>query len=272
MPALGTLKTNHDGFVSLYDTPFLVNYELDLWGKYRSVYQSSLRNVEAQEQAYRSALLTLTTDLASSYFNVRTLDMTSDFLAATLENRRKNLELSQSRFDKGLIGYIDVTNDQVALTNAEADYDESIRLRNLQENRIAALIGIPASVFHLEHMPLEDQPPAIPAGIPSTVLLRRPDVIQAERQMASEHALIGAAYASFSSLSLTGALGFLSLDVQQLFRYMTRYWEVGASGNQTIFDGWRKYENYEASWARFRRRIISINSRFSQHSGKWKMP
>lgn len=252
-PSLAKLPKHNHFEPFFYDLPLLVNYEVDLWGKYRNAYDAALRNVEAQRQAYLTALLTLTSELANSYFNARTLDTVIDYLEGILETRRKNLKLSQSRFEKGLINYITVTNDQVSLTNTEADYYEAVELRGLQENMIAALIGIPASDFYLAHMPLKDPPPVIPAGIPSTVLLRRPDIAQAERTMASENALIGVAFASFfPSLDLTGAFGFFSLDLQHFFKFMARYWDVGASSDQTIFDGLRKYENYEASWARFR--------------------
>lgn len=253
LPFLANFPKHHHFEPSLYNLPLMVNYEVDLWGKYRSIYDSALRNVEAQQQAYQTAMLTLTSELASTYFNARTLDATIDYLTAILETRRKNLKLSQSRFEKGLINYLYVTNDQVSFSNAESDYYAALGLRGLQENMIAALIGIPASDFHLEPMPLKDPPPVIPAGVPSTILLRRPDIAQAERTMASEHSLIGAAYASFfPSLDLTGALGFLSLDFPQFFKFMARYWDVGAAVDQTVFDGLRKYENYEATWARFR--------------------
>ncbi len=252
-PLLNNLPRRNHFDPSFYNLPLFVNYELDLWGKYRSAYDSALRNVEAQQQAYQTALLTLTSDLASSYYNARSLDAVIDYLAAMLETYRKNLELDQSRFEKGLITYLNVINDQVALTNAESEYYDALRSRGLQENMIAALIGIPASDFCLAHMPLKDSPPIIPTGIPSTMLLRRPDVAQAERERASDHALIGVAYASFfPSLDLTGTVGFISLDLQDFVKVMARYGGLGASVNQTVFDGLRKYENYEAAWARFK--------------------
>ena len=194
-----------------YSLPFTVNYELDLWGKLRSQYESALFNAEAQVWAYYTSLLTLTTDLANSYFILRSLDSQIDLLEKTVKDRRTNLALNQSRYSKGLGNLVDVTQAQLDLKNTESTYIDTVRQRNVQENVIATLIGIPASDFTLEHSPLRDDPPAIPAGIPSEVMLQRPDIAQAERAMASEHKLINSAYASlYPSLSLTATYGYLS--------------------------------------------------------------
>ena len=105
-----------------------------------------------------------------------------------------------------------------------------MRQRALLEDAIATLMGIPASEFSLEHNPLKGLPPAIPAGIPSEVIIQRPDIAEAERKAASEHALIGVAYANFfPSLTLTGALGFLSPDLKDFLTWKSRVWTLGAS-------------------------------------------
>lgn len=235
-----------------YLLPLDLNYEVDLWGKLRDQYDSALFNAEAQAQAYYSTLLTLTADLASAYFQLRMFDAQEVLLRANIETRKKNLDLTQNRFNKGLVTYLDVTQAQTDLATVEASYYEVLRLRNLAEDQIAVLAGQLPSVFTLESNPLEGSPPIIPPGIPSTMLLQRPDIAQAERNMASQHALVDAAYASFfPSLSLTGALGYSSPDLSHFLKWISRYWLIGVNSSQMVFDGGRDCYNLEASWARF---------------------
>lgn len=235
-----------------YLLPLNLNYELDLWGKLRDNYDAAAFHADAETEAYFSSMLSLTADLASTYFQMRTLDATIDFLIANIETRQKNYDLTQARFDKGLVTYLDVTQAQVDLATVRSNYHDAIRLRRLSENQIAVLTGQLASDFCLEHNPLNGMPPAIPAGIPSTILLQRPDIAQAEREMASQHALVNSAYASFfPSISLTGALGYLSPDASQFTKWISRFWMMGANGSQMVFDGGRDCCTLKAAWARF---------------------
>lgn len=127
------------------------------------------------------------------------------------------------------------------------------RQRTLLENMLATLIGMPASQFCIVNNPLLQIPPQIPAGVPTDILLRRPDLAKAERAAASEHALIGAAYASFfPSLSLSGTLGFLSPDLKNFMKWRSRFWQMAANSNETVFDGGKNCGNLEAAWARFK--------------------
>lgn len=235
-----------------YNLPLNMIYELDIWGKYQSRYESAFRNTQAKIEAYHTSLLTLTSNLASSYFTLRFLDTTSNILKETIATRKKNYDLAKNRFDKGLINYSDVASAALELSNTEASYFDSLRQRGIQENIIATLLGTPAPSFCLEYMPLSDLPPEIPAGIPASILKQRPDIAQAERNMASRHALIGAAYASFfPSIELTGTLGFSSPDFKQFLTWKSRLWAMGVNIAQTVFDGGRKCSELEEAWARF---------------------
>lgn len=232
--------------------PLDMSYEVDLWGKLRSQYEGASFHAEAEEDAYYNVMLTLTADLAAAYFNLRGYDAEIDLYEATIKTRLKNLSITQNRFDKGLVTYLDVAQATADLANARAAYEDAIRLRNLAENQIAVLTGAFASDFCVEHRPLRDSPPPIPAGIPSDVLLRRPDIAANERAMAEQNALIGAAYANFfPSLTLTGSLGFSSPDLRQFLKWISRYWAIAVNGSQMVFDGWRDDYNLEAAWARF---------------------
>lgn len=236
-----------------YILPLTVSYELDLWGKLQSRYDSALLNVEAQQEAFRTVLLTLTTDLASSYFLVRTLNSQIDILLNTIKAYQKAFDLNQDRFDKGVGNYIDVSSAALELSNAEALYQDALRQKALQEDRIALLVGFAPAQFDVEAASLYEPPPVIPPSLPSEVLIQRPDLSQAERTMASEHALIGAAYASFfPSFSLTGTLGFSSPDLKDFLTWKSRFWSMGANIGQNIFDGGRNLSNLELAWAHFR--------------------
>lgn len=236
-----------------YTMPFDLNYQVDLWGKIRGQYESAFLTLEAQEGALLTAMLTLTTDLAGYYFQLRTLDAQIDYYQSSIDTLQKNLSLNQSRFNQGLATYIDVTEASLLVTNMESDSYEAIRQRTLLENAIAVLIGQPSSVFYLSHRPLQSLPPTIPAGLPSDILLQRPDLLQAERTLASQHALIGVAYASFlPSLSLTGTLGYSSPDLKDFLQWKSRYWLMGANIGQTIFDAGRNCSNLDAAWAGYR--------------------
>lgn len=235
-----------------YSFPINMIYELDLWGQIRSVWDSALYTVQAREEAARSLLLSLTADLASYYFNLRTMDSDILMLLEMIESRKASLSLVEKRNSSGLVNELDVARAKLQLSNVEAEYHDAVRQRKLFENSIATLIGVTASDFTLPQLPLEVDPPTIPAGIPSQILLRRPDIAEAERSMASAHALIGAAYASyFPFINLTGALGFSSPDLKHFFSWSSRLWSLGATAAQILFDAGRTNCTVEATWTRF---------------------
>lgn len=232
--------------------PLDLSYQLDLWGAYRGQYQSSVYHAEAVADAYYVALLTITADLAKAYFQMRAMDAQIDLLEATKKVRQAAFEVNEARWKAGLVNYTDVSRAALEFTNAEAKLFEALRLRNIQENQIALLTGNIASNFELPAQPLLNPPPKVPANIPSAVLLNRPDVAQAEREMASKHAMIGVAYAAFfPQISLTGALGFASPDLKNFLTWKSRLWALGAAAAQTIFDGGRNISNLDVSYAQF---------------------
>lgn len=246
-----------------YSLPLDLSYQIDLWGKLRGQYESAFFNAEAQEAAFYTVMLTLTTDLASAYFQMRTLDAQIKLYRETLEARRNSLALNESRYKKGLANYIDVTNASVQLTNVEADYYEAIRQRVIQENTIALLMGTSPSELCLAPSPLDLFPPQIPAGIPSDVLLQRPDIAEAERTMAAQHALIGVAYASFfPSLTLSSTLGLSagsfkisSRALNELITWQSRLWAIAANVTQSILDGGRNCANLAGAKSAFRESV-----------------
>lgn len=252
IPGLATGPTVFRFHQFQYVLPFDMSYEIDLWGKLRSQYESAYRNAQAQEEAYNTTLLTLTADLAIDYFQLQSLDAQIDLYKKTIDSLQTDYNLTNSRFNKGIVAYLDVTNSLTQLRNAQSAYEDLIRQRAVQENAIAVLVGTLPSEFSLEHMPLAGTPPIIPAGVPSAIIIKRPDIAEAERQMASQHALINVAYANFlPSLTLTGTLGFLSPDLKHFLTWKSRYWLMGANSSQMVFDGGRDEATLAATWAQF---------------------
>lgn len=239
-----------------YMLPLDLSYQLDLWGTFLGQYKSAVFTAQAQAEAYRVAILTLTSDLATAYFQLRSLDAQVDLLETTIRVRKDAYEVNKARWDGGLVNFTDVSRAALEYTNAKAQYDDARRLRNIQENQIATLMGIPASLFDLPHVALKEPPPEVPAGLPSMVLLRRPDIAQAEREMASQHALIGVAYAAFlPQITLTGTLGFQSPDLKNFLSWKSRLWAIGVGIAQSVFDGGRNLSNLDATWAQYRETV-----------------
>lgn len=235
-----------------YWLPLNLSYEVDLWGMIRDQYYSAIYNYEALEQQYLSALLILTSDVASTYFQIRALDTLTDLYKETIVTRKKAYQINLDRYKYKIIDNLAVAQSGLDLSNVESLYSDTIRQRELEVDALATLLGIPASEFCIEPMSLLDLPPVVPAGIPSDVLLQRPDIAEAERTMASEHALIDSAVANFfPSVVLTGGLGYESPDLKNFLQWISRYWQLGANINQTFFDGGRKASQLELAWANF---------------------
>ena len=236
-----------------YTLPLNMSYELDLWGKIRSEVDAAKFNLQAEEEDFFNTLLTLTTDVATNYFLMRSLDTEITVLEESARVQKNSYDLTLSRYEKGLVNYLDVTESLATLAQTEANLDDTMRQRTLQENAIAVLLGLNASCFHLDRDPLISLPPPVPVGLPCSVLLRRPDLRKLERDAAADHALINIVYASFfPSFSLTGALGFQSPDFRDFLSWQSRLWSIGANAMQVIFDGGRRCSALELAYANFR--------------------
>jgi len=235
-----------------YLLPLTMNYEIDLWGKLRGQYESAVFTAEAQVEAYKTAQLTLTTEIASVYFQLRTLDLEIIILEKSLGLFQQVLQLSQSRYQQGLTTALDLASAEYNFANAEEAHLEAQRQRSLLENMMATLIGKPASLVNICSNPLQGDPPILPMGTPCSILLQRPDLAQAERTAAAEQRRIGVAYASFfPSLSFTGAIGYSSPDIKQFLTWPSRYWAIAADSTQSIFDAGKNLSNLDYAWARF---------------------
>ena len=237
-----------------YAFPNLFSYELDIFGKYKTNSKGALLNADSKEEEMRSILLTLTTDLASYYFNIQALDILRSILESESVILKSKLELEELKFQKGLSNLITVSEIETQLYLIQSGVDQNLKQRKLFENSIATLIGKPACTFLLkEELNLPDEVPCISSVIPSKVIMQRPDVASAEKFMESKYYLSRSAYLSFfPDFNITTALGYASYQLKNFLNLKAFLWQAGANLAQTIFDGKKKASEYNASLARFK--------------------
>ncbi|HLB53132.1 MAG TPA: efflux transporter outer membrane subunit [Chlamydiales bacterium] len=248
-PSLKTITRVRE---QLYSLPATMWYEVDLWGKYRGTYQAAKIYAESLEEAVQALYISVTTNVAGNYFNLRALDAQIALLDKTLIIEKEKVRLTRLRFEKGLVPAVDLYHVEEELANLEAEYEESVRQRIPFIDALAVLVGENASLWCFSVLPLEKEPPPIPAGLPSELLMRRPDVAQAEKAMASIHSLIGVAYATyFPNIKLTSTLGFLSPEFSRWMTWSGRLWQIGSNITQVLFNVGRNSSYVAAARAKF---------------------
>jgi multidrug efflux system outer membrane protein len=247
-----------------FRVPFDLTYELDLWGRVRRSFEGANLDAQARLAAFENTLLVLKADVAQNYFALRALDTERAILRNTLGLRRDALELVNARFRGGAASELDVSRAETELNSTEAELIEADRRRAEIEHALAVLIGEPASEFAMKELPLDANtlPPVIPAGLPSDLLERRPDIAEAERNLAAANARIGVAKAAFFPVvRLTGIAGFESMDVDTLFNWQSRVWSIGPSIRLPIFQGGRNRANLKRSQAVFEENVATYRQR-----------
>lgn len=236
-----------------YALPFNFQYEVDLWSRLHNIYYGSVYRAQAAEEDYYNVLLSLTAEVASSYFQMRDYDFQGKILDDSIRSRQISYEINRDRFNAGLLNYVDVSRAKVQVENAKSDRINVGRLRETQVNLIATLVGVPSSTFSLDYHPVELPPPKIPTGLPSELLCRRPDILEAERLLAAAYTDIGVAYSGFfPSLNLNASIGLESPVTSILLNWKSRMWEIGANIVQLIFDAGRTQATVDLAIARFR--------------------
>jgi len=250
---------------SHFRLPLDASYEIDIWGRVRRAVEAADARLDASTDEYFTVLLTLQADIAQNYFALRSLDAERDVLRRAIGIRRQALELIRVRYEGGIGTALDVTRAQTEVASAESESIGVSRRRAEIEHAIAVLAGRAPAEFALAENPLNLAPPAIPAGLPSQLLVRRPDVAQAERLLAARNAEIGVARAAyFPSIRLTGALGFDSAELGDLVKSGSGAGSLGVGVSLPVFDGGRIKGNverakaaYEENLAQYRSRVLS---------------
>ncbi len=231
-------------------------YEVDLFGRVEAGIDAATADAQRSAALYESVKLALQADVAQTYFNLRRLDAELELYRRTVTLRRETLALVQQRYEAGDIDELDVARSRSALSAAESQELAIERQRSLNEHALATLLGTTPSAFSLAAQPLEHMPVSIPAGLPSSLLERRPDIAAAERAMAAANARVGAARAAFfPRLTLTGALGYESSELGNLLQWSSRTFLlgplIGTALTLPIFDGGRRTADVERARARY---------------------
>ncbi|WP_231755482.1 efflux transporter outer membrane subunit [Bordetella sp. N] len=215
-----------------------VTWEADLWGSIRRNVEASQASAQASGADLAAARLSAQSTLAQDYFQLRILDEQKRLLEETVAAYERSLTLTQNRFNVGVAGKGDVSISQTQLENTRANLVDLEWQRGQYEHAIAVLLGVAPSAFTLPLQPFKQQVPAIPVGLPSQLLERRPDVAGAERRTAQANAQIGVAVAAwFPDLTLSASGGFRSGEFAQWLTAPARYWSIGPALAATLFDG-----------------------------------
>ena len=251
-------------FNSATVVPFDLSYEVDIWGKIRRAFEASGDQAQASLADYENVLLGLKSDVATNYYALRTADSEIDVQNRSIQYYQQNLNLTTSRFQGGISTQLDVDQAQATVAATQAQLATFKQNRAQLEHAIAVLVGVPPESFSLPFNPLNTRLPAIPAGLPSDLLERRPDVAAAERRVAAQNAEIGVAISAyFPSLHLTGQTGFDSGDLGMLFNWESRIWSYGPNIQFPIFEGGQISANikqqkasYEENVANYRQSVL----------------
>ncbi len=245
--------------------PFDLSYEIDLWGRIRRTVASAREQFQASAADLENVRLSLHAELATDYFEARSLDAQKQLLADTDVAYQKALQLTTNRFEGGLASKAEVAQAQTQLNTTQAQEIDVTVARAQYEHAIAVLSGRPPEGFKLEIAPLKQAPPPVPLGVPSQLLERRPDIAAAERTMAAANEQIGIARtAFFPQLLLSASGGFEGSSIVNWFAWPSRFWAVGPQMLQTVFDAGRRRAQvesaeatYEADIATYRQTALS---------------
>ena len=234
-------------------------WNLDFWGKYRRATEAARANLLASEWARKQVIATLVANVAAGYFQLRQLDLQLEISQRTLTSRRDSLQLTQTLEQHGIQSLLDVRQAEQLVYTAAAEVPDLERQIAQREDAISILLGnSPGDVPR--GLKLTEQPhaPEVPAGLPSSLLARRPDIAQAEQILIAANAQIGVARAAyFPQISLTGNAGFESTALTNLFTGAAGLWSLGGSFTQPIFQGGRLKSNVRLAEAQQQQAVLA---------------
>jgi NodT family efflux transporter outer membrane factor (OMF) lipoprotein len=250
---------------SSFQIPFSVNYEVDLFGRYRKNLEASNASLQGTAADLQNVQLVLTAELAADYFNLRELDAEYQVVQESVKIQQQGLALVNHRHEGGIASGLDLAQQQTLLDSTVTQLYLIQQQRAQFEHAIAVLTGTPASTFSVPVAPLHTTPPPVPLGMPSDLLERRPDVATAERTMAQQNALVGVAKTAFyPQFTIFGSGGFQSTTISSLITAPSAFWSLGGDLLQPIFNGGRNRANlaaqksvYDESVANYRESVLT---------------
>jgi NodT family efflux transporter outer membrane factor (OMF) lipoprotein len=249
---LSSLANNGEGSMIL---PVDLNYEIDLWGRVRRGVTQARAQAQEADADLENARLSLHAELAVDYFGLRSMDAQEVLLDSTIKAYGEALQLTTDRHDGGAAPLSDVAQARTQLDQARVQRTDVEVQRAQYEHAIAVLIGKAPAALAIPPAPLQLQPsdlPNIPGVLPATLLERRPDIASQERRMAAANEQIGIAQAAYyPTLSLNAVSGLYGTSALNWFTWPSRFWAVGPSLSETIFDGGRRRATKELSTAQY---------------------
>jgi outer membrane protein, multidrug efflux system len=259
-------KLFHEYETSAHQVDLSLAWDLDFWGKYRRANESARATLLATQWAREAVISTLVSDVAAAYFQLRELDLQLEISRRTLASRRNSLQLTQVLAKGGATSMLDVRQaEQLVFTAAETIPDLERRIEQ-QENLISTLLGNnPGPIVRGAKLTEQPHAPEVPAGLPSNLLERRPDIRQAEAQLISANAQIGVAKAAyFPQINLTASGGFQSSALTSLFTGPAGLWSFGGSLAQPIYAGGRIRSGVRLSEARQQETLLVYQQTIQQ--------
>jgi NodT family efflux transporter outer membrane factor (OMF) lipoprotein len=253
------------GTFSDYTLPFDATWQPDLFGRIRNTINAAAYGAQASAADLENTRLTMQADVAMDYFDLRGQDALKRLLDSTIDAYQESLDLTTALYETGIGTEESVAQAETQLESTKAQ-DTALGIQRAQfEHAIAMLTGQPASTFSMPIEPLNSNPPAIPLGVPSQLLERRPDIAVAERLVAQANAQIGIARAAyFPTVTLSGAAGLESSSIATWFAWPSRFFSIGASGAETLFDaGLRRAtveqfrSQYDETVANYRQAVLT---------------
>jgi NodT family efflux transporter outer membrane factor (OMF) lipoprotein len=244
--------------------PLDVSWDIDVWGRIRRNVEGNRANAQASAGDLEATRLLFQSELAQDYYLLRTLDAQRALLDAAIAAFQTSLQLTRNRYAGGIASAADVAQAETQLKTTQAQATDLGVQRAQLDHAIAILIGRPPAAFGIAVAPLPATPPAIPVGLPSELLERRPDVAAAERRVAAANAQIGVAVAAYyPTVTLSATAGFESGSIAKWFMWPSRFFSVGPAVTETVFDGGLRSAQtasaraaYDASVAGYRESVL----------------
>ncbi len=232
----GSSTSTNLGFTE-YSLPFDATWQPDLWGRIRNTVRSQVYGAQASAADLENVRLTAQSELAVDYFSLRTQDSLQQLLDSTVIAYQESLKLTQALYETGIDSDEAVAQAETLLQTTQAQATGVGIARAQFEHAIAVLVGKPASDFSIPVEPLKTQPVAVPLGVPSQLLERRPDIAAGERLVAQANAQIGIAKAAYyPTITLSAVVGLESSSAASWFTWPSRFWSVGPALAETLFD------------------------------------